>query len=113
MLILLYGVVIPAPTTTRGEDPYNDASGNVAEVMLTHPKLNVATPVKENETLPNTSQSPAVKLIDVIFAGVPLPKDIALAAGIMLEINSPTIPEFASLLVVVPTNPDDENELLI
>jgi hypothetical protein len=54
---------------------------------------------------PNTSQSPAVSEIDVTFATVPVVKETALASGITELIYSPTIPDEALSLVVVPTIP--------
>jgi len=60
--------------------------------------------VVANTKLPthHTSQSPAVKLIDVRFIGVAVVNDIALPEAIVELINSPTLPAAALSLVAVP-----------
>ncbi|MFA5240506.1 MAG: hypothetical protein WC476_12475 [Phycisphaerae bacterium] len=68
---------------------YREASGNVADVCDIHPLactiLFVAPGM--NVTLPQTSQSPAVKLILVILAAVPVERETADAAAITLLIS--------------------------
>jgi hypothetical protein len=80
-------------------------SGVEAEVVLVQPAPELITPFVEKKTFPQTSQSPAVRLIEVIFASVELVIDTGLPLAITLEINSPTVPDDALSLVVVPTIP--------
>lgn len=53
-------------------------------------------------TLPHTSQSPAVRLMLVMFPFDPEVNDTAVPVAVT---NSPTLPAFALLFVVVPTMP--------
>ena len=57
-------------------------------------------------TAPLTSQSPAVKDIEVTLALVTVVKAMAEPEATVLEIVSPTLPALALLLVVVPTIPE-------
>ena len=56
--------------------------------------------------MPQTSQSPAVKLMLVISADTVVVSDTAAPTNTVLDISSPTLPAAASLLVVVPMMPD-------
>ena len=75
----------------------------MADVLEIHPTFIIvvvaAFPAKI--TFPQTSQSPAVSEIEVIFAGVAVVKAVDDEAT-TLDTNSPTLPAFASLFVVVP-----------
>lgn len=55
-----------------------------------------------NSIEPVTSQSPAVKLIEVIVVDTVVERETALPVAVTY---SPTLPAFALLLVVVPTMP--------
>jgi hypothetical protein len=66
----------------------------------------VVVPAGLVATVPHTSQSPAVKEIDVTFAGVPEVNETAEPTRIVEEIYSPILPAFALLFVVVPTIPE-------
>jgi hypothetical protein len=56
-------------------------------------------------TVPVTSQSPAVKLIEVTLAQVPVVSATAAPVSTTADITSPTLPACALLLVFVPTMP--------
>lgn len=60
-------------------------------------------------TTPETSQSPAVKLMLVALNAVPLVSDVPL---VVLVTNSPTDPAFALSFVVVPTMPAVEDGVI-
>jgi hypothetical protein len=79
--------------------------GIVALTSFTKPDTRVVTVVTSGSvhTLPQQSQSPAVKLIEVMSLKAPLVVDMALPDKTVLETNSPTLPAAALLLVVVPT----------
>lgn len=55
--------------------------------------------------LPHTSQSPAVRLIDVTLAATLVVSATGEPSGTVAEMNSPTLPALALLFVVVPTIP--------
>ena len=86
---------------------YSDASGSVVDVELIQllEKSTVVVESPVNVTLPNTSQSPAVKLIEVTSAAVSVVNDTELENGIVLNMYSPTLPASALSLVVVPIIP--------
>lgn len=81
--------------------------GSVADVVDAQPKPfeNVVVPLTSNIIRPVTSQSPAVREIEVIFAATPVVSATSLADGITLSMYSPKLPVLALLLVVVPTMP--------
>jgi len=83
----------------------SDASGKVAEVVLIQTSAAAFNPVDASLILPHTSQSPAVKLMLVKFVAVALLMEVADPAATLLVTNSPTFPEPALSLVVVPTIP--------
>lgn len=56
-------------------------------------------------TCPETSQSPAVRDMDVIFVSVAVVKAIGDACATLAEMYSPTLPALALLFVVVPMMP--------
>jgi hypothetical protein len=92
--------------------PLFGALGSVALVVLIAPiVLNcVVVPAGFVPIDPHTSQSPAVKLIDVIFVATALVKATGDPTGTLDETYSPMLPELALLLVVDPfisTEPDD------
>jgi len=64
--------------------------------------LIVVVPAVLVATHPTTSQSPAVRLMDVTFAVTPFERPTALPTAIFEVIISPMYPAAASLLVVVP-----------
>jgi hypothetical protein len=76
----------------------------VADVVLIAAKRPVAPVPTACHTSPHTSQSPAVSEIEVTLAGVLLVKVIPGVVTVE-EMNSPTAPAAALLLVVVPTMP--------
>lgn len=82
-------------------------AGKVADVVLIHaPAFAVVVdPAGRNETCPHTSQSPAVKLMLVTLAAAPLVREMADPLATDDVTNSPTLPAFALLFVVVPTIP--------
>jgi hypothetical protein len=56
--------------------------------------------------IPQTSQSPAVKEIEVISADTVEVNETAAPTSTVLDISSPTLPAAASLFVVVPMMPE-------
>src|SRR6185312_11009619 len=78
--------------------------GSVADVVLIEATIfdSAVPPPGFKAILPNTSQSPAVKLIDVTFAVVLVVKETAEPTKIVLSMNSPTYPDAALSLVLVP-----------
>lgn len=93
----------PRPDTAR--EPTNARSGCVAETLLIHAIVLLKATDAKKKILPSTSQSPAVKEIDVTFAGAEFENDIADASNTVEDIVSPTIPAAALSFVVVPTIP--------
>lgn len=89
------------------DEPPVPILGIVAEVVLMPPCIRVTTvePAGLAATVPHTSQSPAVNEIDVTLAGVPDVRATAEPAATDELTNSPTLPAFALLFVVVPTMP--------
>lgn len=79
--------------------------GSVADVVLIHPLTDVEPAEVVHETVPQTFQSPAVSVIDVMFAAVELVSVIADPLDSVDETNSPTLPAFALSPAVVPTIP--------
>lgn len=86
---------------------YKEESGIVADVEEIHATHAVTCVVAAGKKVrfPHTSQSPAVKLIEVKSFCVLLEIEIAEADAITLETNSPTLPVAVLSLVVVPTIP--------
>lgn len=91
----------------NAKPPPFGAEGCVADVVLIDPcnALCVVVPLGMVPTEPHTSQSPAVREIDVTFIGVPDVIDNGEPCDTVLETYSPTLPAFALLFVVVPTMP--------
>jgi hypothetical protein len=76
---------------------------DVADVVLMlDSKFVVVLLLPENTIFPHTSQSPAVKLMLVIFMGVEFVRETPEPVAVMY---SPTLPAFALSFVVVPTMP--------
>lgn len=83
---------------------YKVEAGRVAEVVFM-PAVQLdgtVPPVAANATLPHTSQSPAVRLMLAVLAGVALVREIAPE---VLGTYSPMLPAFALSFVAVPTMP--------
>lgn len=105
------GASIPCPVgRVNGKKYWPPPPGNVgsvAEVVLIaacSPATTVDPPVTI-PTLPQTSQSPAVSEIEVTLALALLVNATADPEGTFDDTNSPTLPAFALLFVVVPTMP--------
>ena len=104
---LLYGVgdpevrAVPSAAVTL----WNSIFTGVALTELVQHDENLQVPVNIALRFPHTSQSPAVKLIEVKSVAVWSGIFIELPVAIMLFINSPTNPDPALLLVAVPTMP--------
>jgi hypothetical protein len=81
-----------------------DKSGKVADDVLVQPPQLMAVPPKLALTFPHTSQSPAVREIDVILM-VAFVERTPEAFGITLDTNSPTFPALALSAAVVPIIP--------
>jgi hypothetical protein len=81
--------------------------GMVALVVLTHPTTEdvVVPALGLVTTVPHTSQSPAVSVIDVMSVGFPVDKETPLPIKTVDSNISPTNPALALSLVVVPTMP--------
>ena len=77
--------------------------GCVADVVEIEPLIVdcVVDPFGRVETEPHTSQSPAVKEIEVILAGVLVVNETAEPEATLLDNNSPTLPAAALSLVAV------------
>ena len=86
--------------------------GLEALVVLIQPakELIVVVPAWSKQMFPRTSQSPAVRLMLVTLAAVPVVSDTALATSTVLSISSPTLPAAALSFVVVPMIPDVEEK---
>ena len=76
--------------------------GTVAEVVLIHPSKIVTVLAGTIAILPHTSQSPAVREMLVMFAGVAVVNETALPCKTVEDINSPTLPAVALPVVVSP-----------
>lgn len=91
----------------RTKPPAAERPGGVTEVTLTQPikLVNVAgvAPVTI-PTFPSRSQSPGDSVIDTMSVLTPLVSDIALLSVRPMKTYSPTLPDVALLLVVVPGN---------
>lgn len=76
----------------------------MAEVELAPPpkKDKTVVPAGVNCKTPDTSQSPAVREMEVTLAGVAVVRD---TEEVVALVNSPTLPALALLFVVVPTMP--------
>lgn len=90
------------PAATCNKDRFGGALSvaDVVEILV------IATDVEVPESIsvfPQTSQSPAVNDMLVIFAATVEVREIPDPVEV---INSPTLPAFALLLVVVPTMPE-------
>ena len=84
-----------------------DISGTEADVELLQPVINESTVVDPpvTPTFPDTSQSPAVKEMEVTFAATPVVKLGPPPITTKEKTISPTFPASALLFVVVPTIP--------
>lgn len=108
------GAVTPINIYTKV--PPAGAVGRVALTSFTIPDTRVVVVVTSGsvQTEPHTSQSPAVREMDVMSLKAPLVVEIAPAANTVLDTNSPTLPVAALLLVTVPmTSPVLENARLV
>jgi hypothetical protein len=84
--------------------------GKVADVEEIPPKRTVAVEAGVNPTVPQTSQSPAVSEMDVMFEIAPVVKAIVLPEDVTY---SPTLRAAAALFVVVPMIPDVELKVML
>lgn len=113
ILILMLGTTNPllAPGVNPAPKKFNtykEESGAVAEVAEIHPRSYetvVTPPLGTNVKFPQTSQSPAVNNMELISAIVPVVSGNADPEDLPAVNNSPMLPAFALLLVVVPTIP--------
>src|SRR5487761_798640 len=95
------GIVAPTPElgargkSTRAE--VSESVGSVADMVLIPNFMSVirVVPAGAKATAPLTSQSPAVREIEVTFAGVAVVNATAEPAAILGEVYSPTLPAFA------------------
>ena len=94
-------------TTTYPSPPLFGAVGFVADVVLVQHTITLVTVVPAGfvQHEPHTSQSPAVRLIEVILAAVLFVREMAEPTSTVELTYSPTLPAFALLFVVVPTMP--------
>jgi hypothetical protein len=105
---------IKAPATLEGYDAANPPpagfNGSVALVVpIADATLTVTVePAGLVMTFPETSQSPAVSEIDVMFAVTVVVSATAEPAATVEEMYSPTLPACALSFVVVPTIPETE-----
>jgi hypothetical protein len=101
---------VPLATPTHIDKFALGMAGSVADTVFIAAPVSVYDVVEPpvNQTSPHTSQSPAVKEIDVILAATPDDKDMALPINNTELTNSPTLPDAALLLVVVPIIPEVE-----
>ena len=98
--------VIPIYIYTKVPPP--GAVGAVALALLTHPAIRVVVVPAPTvvQILPQTSQSPAVKLMVVILVVAPFVVETAEPTSTVLETYSPTLPVAAESLVALPITPE-------
>jgi hypothetical protein len=100
-------VVIVILNSTYGIPMLLSVAGVAEVVLIAHiNRDNVVEALGRYQICPDTSQSPAVRDIDVTLAVTFDVKDTALPSGITEEITSPTLPTAALSLVVVPIIPE-------
>lgn len=107
------GVMVLNPAGTADESTVNEPSvPNVADVVEMPTTIDEVV-VEAAATVwsePETSQSPAVKLNEVIFVDTPL---VRATPEALLTGNSPTLPTLALSFVVVPTTPAVDEGVIV